>query len=523
MSFAVRLSSDVATVDAGATFPLDVEVQNLSDVDQSFELQLEGLDPAWTALPEASAVVPASQTRVLKVFLKPPRVSESLAGSYPFSVRVRSLESGESFSGQALLEIRPFHHLSVDVEPRRGSISAAKRDAPFTVTVMNLGNSTHTVQLFANEPEDKVAFEFESDRVEVGPGQQKAVVVHASPVSRRLISTPRLHGISVTVRSVNEPAVMSSAQMQLEQRPLFSPGAVALFAFFVLLIVGWLAMMPKPPTIDLFEAVPREVVEGTPIELQWQARNAERVEILVNNEPLRTSLNTNGSYVFSPEEPGRYTLRIVAISRDRESAPKTLDVLVQEREAAPLPAGKLEIPDVVELGQPFLVEYSVNAATTKAILQPLNRELDIRLDTVELTASRVGQIRYTLVLENADGQRVEVYDSVQVIDPPKSKVISFTANPPTVLETDGRVRISWQLTGALRAELSDGSSTVEVDPARGNRDLTVVKDTTFTLTAYDVDGKLTSETITVKVQPATPPESPETPSDPSDLPTETTP
>ena len=161
MSFALRLASDLVQVDAGATVPLGVEASNRDDEADTYEIQIEGLDPEWTAVPVPSFTVDGHDIHTEKIFLKPPRVTESLAGTYPFVITLRSLNSGETRSAQGVLEIRPFHHVSVDVSPKKASISPFSKECTFDVTVMNLGNSEHTLQLFASDPDDECAFDFD--------------------------------------------------------------------------------------------------------------------------------------------------------------------------------------------------------------------------------------------------------------------------------------------------------------------------------------------------------------------------
>src|SRR5689334_19794771 len=96
MSFSVRLTSDLVSVEAGATVPVSIEVVNKGTESDRYELQVEGIDPEWTAVPEAVFLADPEDLHTEKIFLKVPRASESQAGNYPFVIRVRSLNSGEA-------------------------------------------------------------------------------------------------------------------------------------------------------------------------------------------------------------------------------------------------------------------------------------------------------------------------------------------------------------------------------------------------------------------------------------------
>ena len=93
MSFSVRIAADLVSVEAGATVPLGIEIANRSDDQDRFEMEVEGLDPDWTAVPVPTFSADPRDIQTEKVFFKPPRVSESLAGTFPFVIKVRSLVS----------------------------------------------------------------------------------------------------------------------------------------------------------------------------------------------------------------------------------------------------------------------------------------------------------------------------------------------------------------------------------------------------------------------------------------------
>jgi len=94
MSFSLALALDVVPVEPGSTVPLTVSITNRAETREQFDLEIEGLDPEWTAVPVAVFEIGPGETRQEKVLFRIARSSESLAGAYPFVVKVRSLESG---------------------------------------------------------------------------------------------------------------------------------------------------------------------------------------------------------------------------------------------------------------------------------------------------------------------------------------------------------------------------------------------------------------------------------------------
>ncbi|HTQ10317.1 MAG TPA: hypothetical protein VMI31_09625, partial [Fimbriimonadaceae bacterium] len=210
MSFTIRLAQDLTAVEAGATVPLSIEVTNKAEDADRYEMQVEGIDPEWTATPEPVFTVGPHEIHSQKVFFKPPRVSESLAGNYPFVIKVRSLNSGDARTVQGVLEIKAFNHLSMELTPKKGYSTPFRREAEFTLMVMNLGNTEHTLQLSGADPDEECAFDFESEQVTVGPGQQREVVVGVAAAKGGLISSSRLYGFAISARSIQNPNLTAS-------------------------------------------------------------------------------------------------------------------------------------------------------------------------------------------------------------------------------------------------------------------------------------------------------------------------
>ncbi|HWD41695.1 MAG TPA: FixG Ig-like domain-containing protein, partial [Fimbriimonas sp.] len=222
MAFTLQLAQDLVEVEAGGNTPVSVTVVNKGQETDRYEHEIEGNDAEWKAIPVPIFAVEPEETRTERVFVKPPRMSESLAGNYPFVIRLRSLESGEQKSAQGVVHLRPYHHISLEIDPKKGSVSPFSNRNQFEVTVVNLGNTEHTVQLVGSDPEDACTYDFDGDQVSVGPGQQKAVGVVVTPASHPIFSSGKLIGFTVSARSVDTPSVVATAQAQLERRSLIT-------------------------------------------------------------------------------------------------------------------------------------------------------------------------------------------------------------------------------------------------------------------------------------------------------------
>lgn len=510
MGIALRATNDHLVVDPGATVPLAVTIENRGQESDEFELQVEGLDPDWIMVPVAAWRLGPGESREERVFLKPPRVSESRAGVYPVVVRVRSLTTGESESVQAMVEVRPFHHLSVDVAPRRASLPVTGRPPSYRVTVMNLGNSPHTVQLFAGDPDEMTVCEFGEERLEVGPGQQREVEMTVSAKRRLLLANPRLYGLSVTARSTNLPTVVASAQAQLEQRPLLTPGLFAFLVFVLVLVTGWIVLYPKPPAVTEFVAEPEEVLIGQAVQLQWRARDADYV-LLKAGERRYDRLKPVGTQTILPATEGPLEVEIVAVRGQSRSEPVRKTIVA--RKPPEIPPARIEAFDIqpraIRLGERLTVTYRISGPPgTRAVLSPPGQDLNLNIEQIEIEPSRPGTVRYQLVVDNGAGVMTEKAIEVRVVEASLAEIVSFVVEPTTLPPGGGTVRISWQLRNARRAVLRVGAREQDVDSIRGSVEETLSQTTAFELIAYDEVGRPASKTIKATVEPPVSPSGP---------------
>ena len=492
VSFALSLATDVVEAEAGATTPVGLTVVNRGDATDRFEVDFEGIDPEWGFVPVPVFPVEGGESRSEKLFLKPPRLPESVAGSYPFVVRVRSLESGETRTAQALLHLLPFHQVTMEIAPKKGVVSPTTKRNDFRLTLVNLGNSEHTMQLSAQDPEERCAYEFDQAQVTLAPGQGKEVEVVANPKQTPILSSSRLIGFSVFARSQNERTVTATAQAQLEQRPLLSPGALILGFVLIAGTIGWWSVRPKPPTVQLF-LNPPHALAGTPVEVRYEARNADHVLIKMGDETVYDGPPTDAPVTVTLAGEGDATFTATATREGRDPNQDVehlkIDVPAVVPEAEIL--GFKTAASRIKVGTSFIVKWKVKNATKVAITPSSTSELSPDLEQYELTAPATpGEQVYTLIAYNAEGKTAKLTLKVTFYDESDAAILAFAASPESVKEEDGgRTTLSWQATGAERVELVVGSAAAEAVDPTGSREIALTAKTKCVLTAIDAKGR----------------------------------
>src|SRR5688500_13694826 len=277
--FTLSLSQDQLRVEPGSAATLTFTIRNSGEDPEQLEISAQGLDGDWVAIPVPVVSLAGGESREEKVHIKPPRSADSRSGAYPFLVVVRSLSSGERVEAQAVLNLQPINLVSLQIEPKRASAGYFRREAPFIVTAVNLGNTDQNLQLFADDPVDACSYSLEPERVSLAPGQQREIQLLAQPRSVPLVGSSQLYGATVTARNVEDPKISATAQAQVERRALLSPALLLMLIAIIGLASLWFAMRPKPAMIDNFDVDPSEVFVDENVRLTWQSSNARSVTI----------------------------------------------------------------------------------------------------------------------------------------------------------------------------------------------------------------------------------------------------
>jgi len=500
MSFSVVLALDVVPVEPGSTVPLTVSITNRAETREQFDLEIEGLDPEWTAVPVAVFEIGPGETRQEKVLFRIARTSESLAGAYPFVVKVRSLESGVAEQVQGILDIRPFNGISAELSPKKGKHSPVNQQNTFTVTLLNLGNTPHTLQLTGNDPDDACAYEFESEHVTLNPGQQREVSVVVKPRRSMAVASGRLIGFGITARSQDVPSVSAGVQGQLEQRGLFSPSSLVAILFLAVIGIFWYLNLPKPPTISL-SVEPARVVQGStnPITIKWNAAERSHVKItLTDGTIVYDGTDTSGSVLYTVTQKDSLTITAIAKRDNVESAPDSETIMIDAPKKVDPPTLKLSVsPREVALGSGFILNYEFGPSVVSANVAPLGKDLDLTQKQLEIIPTRVGLNEYTVSAKNEAGVAKTQTVRVFVTQVSAARIIAFGADKTTVSETDNMVTLNWQVTNAARVELVNGTAAPLVVGAEGTQTVPVMAKTTFVLVATDADGIKTNQKITI--------------------------
>jgi hypothetical protein len=508
----VEVSAAELPVEPGSTAQFSVTIINNQDHDDHVSLEIEGIDVEWYALPVPSFTIASGQSQTARVLFRIARASECTAGTYPFLVRARSMETGDAGIQQAAITIKPFSSLQMDIDPKRAVSTFVHHANVFEVSVTNLGNHDETLDFFASDPDDDCAYEFETSRASIKPGHTEMIPLLVEPVTRPLLGSGKLIGFTITSRSAQDSYVSANVHGQVERRPFLSTLTVWLILIVALAGILWAAFRPRPAVIYSFTANPMVVTAGSPVTLTWTgAYFGEGSYIACANQPGNTPITKSSGSISlpAPLQPGLavFTLIVRNGSHDIE---KDVRVNVQPAPVPPKPRilsfksslTKIHQGDTISLS--WVVKDAVNIT-----LNPLNSSGDPRQylsQDVKPDASTV----FILTARGVNGDVVQRQLSVTVVPPTESlsDILLFKAKPDSIY-TGQKSTLSWSV---------DNSSSVEIDNGVGNNlqlkgkiDVSPQQTTTYTITATDNRGIVKTQTVTVTVSEPPPPPQPTIP------------
>jgi hypothetical protein len=539
----VTLSALEVVIEPGGVAQLVVTMTNQQDAADRLSLEVEGVDVEWYAIPVAAVNVAPGAQASERILFKLARSSENRAGSYPFLVRVQAMETGEVGVAQATLVVKPFSSLQVELNPKRAAATFFHPLNDFDTTIANLGNAEETLELYASDPEDGCAYEFDTDRITLKPGHSQIVPLAIRPKVSSVLGSPRLYGFTVSARSVTDSYVSTNAHGQIEKHALISP----LLGIFCLLLGlaggGWWVFHPRPvppPTIHVFSVSADNVKYGQEVTLTWDVSKNYRQLVLfhrVNGKPpdqadgeLPTAV---GSITVKPQYP-ETTYELIARYGNQKEVKKEIEIQVGPPPIMPKPSIKFFSADplIIHQGETSTLMWEARG-DRELLLSPGNPSLNRYQQSISVAPTQ--DTVYTLLAVGLtdDLRPAQKTVTVQVKgrDEAIAKIAWFAAQPSTVYIGD-KVRLKWGTRYARSVHLdSDRGDVIGTDlSASGNIEVPnpIQDKTTFTITALDSLGNKTTKSVTVTpvARPVVPPPSETTPPDapsPDGTPTPSTP
>ncbi len=190
-----------AEISAGIAQSITVSISNTETIIAGYAVRILGADPGWVELEAESISLFPDETRTLGVSVDPP--AGIPAGSRRIAVQVRELTPPyETTITEVELTVPAAAMVQLRVDPV--AVTAGKR-ASFSLLVENTGNTDIKGYLSGDDPESKVRFAFEPERVTLPPAQHLVVDMQVA-ARRRFFGTPTVRPLSLYLEPVPDDA-----------------------------------------------------------------------------------------------------------------------------------------------------------------------------------------------------------------------------------------------------------------------------------------------------------------------------
>ena len=505
---ATRIAAFVGTpelsVEPGGGAAATLTILNQGPVVDHFQVSVSGLPSSWVpALPPLIRLLPGARQAVT-VTIRPPRTSESRAGTYGFSIRVTSQDAPDQVAEVPVkLTVGPFYQSHAELRPQR--LATGRTGA---VAIENRGNCPLSYTVTLEEKGEDLRFEPSRTQVTIPEGHTASAEFRAQPRKRRLVGGQKSHPFTAKVASApGEAHALAGEILSRGLIPAWLPPLVVIP--LIALCVAMASLLIKAPVIESITVDPPAPLAGQPVTVRWVVQNAQTIEL----RPLVSGLDAaRGSYTF-PRGFGTSTSFTLVATNRFGSSERQVNVPVLAPTATPEPEPGAPVveewsvfPTRITKGEQVTIRWRLSNAES-ATLQPFGTVdlLGEMQDTPQVTT------RYTLIAVNK-GKTVQKSQEVVVEEPaPSAPVVNAFAVEPAevVLGTGGVVRLTWDVQNADSVAIEPGLGPV--GPV-GSRELPAPSgDTVYTLVARNAGGEVRSQALVRVLAPTATPQPAETP------------
>jgi hypothetical protein len=331
-TYRVELAGPDQPVTPGVYVQATLLIHNLSDEQDRFFIELDGVPRDWVRLERVETLLDPGEQTHLVISFKPLRRPDSKPGQYPFVVRVRSKSRPtQTVDVSMVLTVLPYSGFGLDLG--RSRITPGE---VLPVHIHNQGNGPLQLSFSGQGPDGGLAFEFQPPSAILGPGQRMTIRARVRARQVPLFGAGRTDEFAIVARAHDASDFMAAMPARISLEPLLSGwrlgAAVGALGVALVALIFVLAVILAPPAVPQIESLAvsaAEVVQGQPVTLTWAVRDVNSLYVEVNGVADPTELTPRDTYVtLTLDTPGPYQLGLVALNGDRTTR-QTVDLTVQ--------------------------------------------------------------------------------------------------------------------------------------------------------------------------------------------------
>lgn len=315
------LTPDQVPVKPGAEASAQLRILNRGAIVDRFSYELPAELSAWvTAEPSTLNIYP-NKNGEAAIHFRPPRSPEVRAGAVPFTVKVRSdVNPDTTAEVSGTVTVEPFVDIAGRLVPATSRSTGA---AEHQLKIGNGGNAPADISLSVSNPDDQLAFQLESEKLTLQPGEGASVKLQVSPKDAAQLAQGVPQSFRVTLTAPDTPDVtLDGAYMRvtlvelegkLEPEASRSTGTAE----------HWITLNNKgnsPAAVTMSASDPGQLLgfQLTPSNLTVDAGGSARVRLWVGLRP-------RGESQEDPREAGQVAIPFQVLARTGDSTPVELN------------------------------------------------------------------------------------------------------------------------------------------------------------------------------------------------------
>ena len=284
---------------ASVTLPLSVTNTGITDAE--FGVEISGLPDGWVKPDKLTFPLPAGEDTQLLFLVKPERRADIPPQHLALNINITRLdESQQRLRLVGIIELGGFGGLSLALDP-----PVRQDNDQFSLYLLNQGNEPLTLALRADDPQSQLDLRLSQAALTLSPGGHAKVTGNVRARRRPLLGQTRLLPFALIAHADNPTDYRVALPGQVSVKPFLSGKLAFLLAAVVvaaIILASLLLFQPPEPMIDSLSLSHSQVAQGTPVELKWSAKHAERFVIEVERVAIADLSADASAYVMNTSD-----------------------------------------------------------------------------------------------------------------------------------------------------------------------------------------------------------------------------
>jgi hypothetical protein len=301
MGFRVSLEMSQVDVWPASSSSVEIAVTNSVESEQQFQIVASGLPDTWAKFNRPYMMIDGLDTTYVLLNIKPSRRADIPPQDYPVEIRVSTIEDPDKFIQlELIVSLKGFNGFGVALSPE-----VLRSDDDIHLYMLNQGNESLTVSVKGDDPTQQLLFELPTGNVQLAPGQRTQVTGTVQPEKRSLIGKAVDIPFAMIVKAHTDSAYVAAVPGVVHVEPSLTNWMlgtiVGIMVAIGLVLFVFLSQTPEPQ-IQEFLISASQVEQGTLIELNWLATNAQTYHIEVDRVPMVDLSADTTAYTLNTED-----------------------------------------------------------------------------------------------------------------------------------------------------------------------------------------------------------------------------